>query len=139
MGITTTIIIMPSMSPQLSVFVAGEYVLEVHVLSYSNPTNRCEAFSGGCCDDRGPGADCNSGNHRCDTYFRFCLRPFNTLNTSRDCATTAVTSTAVLNDNFIDFTQPSFLGLANPLALSGLDHFLAGKTMVLPFLHCLVM
>ena len=97
-------------------FVAGDYVLEVNVLSYSNPTNR-RASSGGCCDGTG---NCNTGGHRCDTYFRFCLRPVYTHSTSRECETTALTSSHVQDDGFIDFTQPTFLGLDNPLLLSGL-------------------
>ena len=101
-------------------FVAGDCVLEIHVLSYSNPDNGChdQASSGGCCDGTG---DCNTGTRRCDTYFRFCLRPFNTLSTSRECATTALTSSHVQDDGLIDFTQPTFLGLDNPLLLSGLS------------------
>lgn len=112
-----------SLSPQLSVFVSGDYVLEVHVMSYSNPTNGGEGLSGGCCDGGEPPA-C-TGNRRCDTYFRFCLRPFNTPGIDRGCGTSAVvTSTdSELNNGSIDFTQPSFLGLDNPLSLSGLAPF----------------
>lgn len=99
--------------------VCGDYVLEVHVQSYSNPTNRCFARSGGCCDLSTSGV-C-AGTSRCDTYFTFCLRSFNTSEINRDCNVTAVTSADVLDDGLIDFTQPSFLGLDNPLLLSGLS------------------
>lgn len=101
---------------QVSALVAGDYVLEVQMLSHSNPTN-IDA-SGRCCDFYG---DCTKGSRRCDTYFRFCLRPFLTVGTDRTCTTAAVISSHVSDNGVIDFTQPKFLGLDNPLLLAGLS------------------
>ena len=99
-----------------SISVRADYVVEVHVQSYSNPTNRAVGQEGDCCDPV-PGADSTcSRNERCDSYFIFCLRPLNT--TQRGCDAHNITSEVAENNASIDFTNSTFLGITNPFHLN---------------------
>ena len=100
-----------------SILVTADYVVEAHVQSYSNPTNRAVGQGGDCCDPL-PGSKSNCSKvARCDSYFTFCLRPLNTPSTQRGCDTSNLTS-KVHKDASIDFTNSTFLGTANPLFLN---------------------
>ncbi len=104
---------------QLSVLVSADYVLQVKMLSYSNPSNT--RLDGQCCDpDNGGGC---TGGERCDTYFMYCLRPRSS--TATECPNTAPGFTAVSivspDGGDIDFTQPTVLGLSNPFNLTGIS------------------
>ena len=81
-----------------SFLVRADYVVEVHVLSYSNPTNRAVDQGGDCCDPL-PGSKSNCSEiARCDNYFTFCLRPLNTSLTQRGCDTSNITSKVAKNN-----------------------------------------
>ncbi len=103
---------------QLSVLVSADYVLQVEMVSYSNPSNR--RSDGQCCDSNSFGG-C-SGGDSCDTYFINCLLPHSS--TNRGCPNTAPGFTAVSNVSLdgadIDFSQPTVLGLTNPFNLTGI-------------------
>ena len=68
---------------QLHTSVNGDYMIEVLPVSYYNPTNGAADNGGGCCDNSSS-TEC-SGSDRCDNLFIFCLRPFNTPHSERDC------------------------------------------------------
>ena len=94
-------------------------MVEVHVQSYSNPTNRAFDQDGDCCDPNLVGSDSAcTGTKLCDSYFIFCLRPLNTSLTQRGCDTPNITSEVAQNNASIDFTQPTFLGITNPFHLN---------------------
>ena len=94
-------------------------MVEVHVQSYSNPTNRASDRGGDCCDSNLVGSDSAcTGFMLCDNYFIFCLRPLNTSHTQRGCDTPNITTEAADNNASIDFTQTTFLGITNPLHLN---------------------
>ena len=110
---------------QLSVLVSADYVLQVEVVSYSNPSNT--RSDGQCCDSPQPfnGVEpCNSGE-RCDTYFTYCLRPRFTEATTIVCPNTEpgfiANSTNVVDGATIEFSQPTVLGLPNPFNLTGIS------------------
>ena len=101
-----------------SEFLRADYVVEVHMQSYNNPTNRALGQGGDCCDPQ-PSTDSTCSEHeRCDSYFIFCLRPLNTPPTQRGCDTPNITSEVARNNASINFTQPTFLGIANPFQLN---------------------
>ncbi len=110
--------------------VSGDYNSEGE--SYQNPTNRCAQCGQDCCD--GSGRTCIFGS-RCDEFF-FCVRPLGTplpagqaflntvsehsvVNRARDlqCLQTPAAFRSQTNNDaaFINFQQPMFLGLPNPL------------------------
>ena len=104
---------------QLSVLVSADYVLQVEMVSYSNPSNR---RSDGFCCDPDNGGEC-TGEERCDTYFAYCLRPRSS--TNRGCPNTApgfiaISNSASPDGATIDFTQRTVLGLSNPFNLTGI-------------------
>ena len=99
-----------------SILVRAEYVIEVHVQSYSNPSNKAFDQDGDCCDPSSHSA-C-TGAELCDSYFMFCLRPLNTSPTQRGCDTPNITSEVARNDASINFINSTFLGIANPLLLN---------------------
>ncbi len=110
---------------QLSVLVSADYVLQVEVVSYSNPSNT--RSDGQCCDSPQPfngATPCNSGE-RCDTYFTYCLRPRFTEATTIVCPNTEpgfiANSTNVVDGATIEFSQPTVLGLPNPFNLTGIS------------------
>ena len=103
---------------QLSVLVFADYVVQVEMVSYSNPSNTL--LDGQCCDP-GNGGECK-GKERCDTYFIYCLVPHSS--TTVGCLNTYTGSTAVSSyiedGETIDFSQPTVLGLPNPFNLTGI-------------------
>lgn len=111
--------------------VEGLYILQVQLRDYDNPNQQCfsctdqpfQQCSSECCD-AGEG-NCTSGERRCDTFFTFCLKPLG--NTELGCdssnsRSSMVESNVNQNDKAIDFSQGSFLGLYNPVNLSGLTN-----------------
>ena len=103
---------------QLSVLVSADYVVQVEVLSYSNPFNR--RSDGQCCDSSRE--EC-SGVDLCDTYFIYCLMPH--ASTAEGCSnnkTGDILVTSFITDGAdIDFSQPIVLGLSNPFNLTGIS------------------
>ena len=106
-------------------------MVEVRLFDYQNPTGRCEqcpqfdstTFPRKCCDDFSRSSNCDEGDRECDSYFTYCLRPFDT--TDRDCSTyETVTSTVNTDDGPLDFSQSTVLGLPNPLQLQINDSIL---------------
>ena len=93
-------------------------MVEVHVQSYSNPTNRAVGQGGECCDPLSGGNHSCIETKLCDSYFIFCLRPLNTSRIQRGCDTPNITSDISDNNASIDFTQPTFLGITNPFYLN---------------------
>ncbi len=106
--------------------VEGNYILQVEVTSYDNPTNRCEECgnpfsSQTCCDSRENVSIC-TGIARCDNIFSYCLRELGTSERREDLQNCSTTSTSITNSDGaeINFTQPMVLGLENPFNLTGL-------------------
>ena len=102
--------------------VSGNYVLEVKVQSYNNPTNGCVNCHDVCCDSFTQ-TTC-TGYLRCDNQFTYCLRSHNTPATTRGCQeyTSALRSAVNTDGGGIHFSQPTVLGLPNPLRLTGLTN-----------------
>ncbi len=109
---------------QLSVLVSADYVVQVEMVSYSNPSNT--RSDGQCCDSP-QGFDgvepCVRGE-RCDTYFIYCLMP--RFSTTVGCPRNepgffAFSSTSIVDGADIDFSQPTVLGLSNPFNLTGIS------------------
>ena len=115
--------------------------MKVDLFSYDNPTGRCQdcpIYDGehSCCDRDDRNRDCrNHNDRRCDTFFRFCLRPLYT--TGRDCSyRDSVTSNTNWQEReAIDFTQvPTPLGLDNPLSLPGLtDSYTVSMLVIITY------
>ena len=101
---------------------SADYVLQVRVVSYSNPSNT--RSDGQCCDPANNGGGC-TGGERCDTYFTYCLRPRFTEAATIECPNTepgfTANSTNVVDGATIDFSQPTVLGLPNPFNLTGIS------------------
>ena len=105
-------------------------MVEVRLFGYENPTGRCEECPRGrnmeprrCCDDFSRDSNCFQGDRECDSYFTYCLRPFDT--TDSDCSTyETVTSTVNTDDGPLDFSHSTVLGLPNPLQLPINDNIL---------------
>ena len=107
--------------------VEGFYTLQAQLHGYDNPNqvrvtgcnnNGC---STACCDNTGT---CTSGFRRCDTFFIFCLRPFES-GAPFGCGSSSgseMQSTVSINGATIDFSQSTFLGLHNPLVFQGLTN-----------------
>ena len=113
----------------------GLYFLQARVNNFSNPNQRsfrdcnedglCSFFL--CCDDRDLGScGFSTGAERCDTFFVFCLRPLGT--TGFGCGSNTNSGSVIRSDvnendaTTIDFSQNSFLGLSNPVNLTGLTN-----------------
>ncbi len=105
---------------QTSVLVSADYVVQIELESYSNPSNR--RLNGECCDQI-DNTNCTNEPGRCDTYFSYCLRRFNTNTNGCPDLGTVVRSENASDRNFITFSQPIVLGLTNPLNLPGLSLF----------------
>ena len=96
--------------------VEGDFILEVNIYNYYNPSNRCSICrfnntftTEECCDfDMTCGA--------CDSYFEYCLPLSYKGNT---CGTKTKKSMVLNNDQPINFTGSQVLGLPNPLPLHG--------------------
>lgn len=106
----------------------GLYVLQTQIHSFVNPDQESlHCNQSGCsvaCCDNGPGA-CGVGERRCDTFFIFCLRPFNTEGFAiGGCGSSGsvMQSNVNMDDASLDFSQSSFLGLSNPVRLPGLTN-----------------
>ena len=93
------------------VYVAGDYMIEVKVMAYDNPTNGAADFNGGCCDFEAKTNCTGIPDEFCDNFFIYCLRPFNTPASLRGCTEGLPmnTSSPVNNDAFIYFIDPLFL------------------------------
>ena len=105
--------------------VRGRYVVEVELLGYDNPTQRCQdcrrgQFADpGCCDFYDRTICTRQVNYRCDSYFFYCLRTIG--HSGRNCSYFGNrTSDSNLDDGLINFNLSSVLGLENPLQLQGL-------------------
>ena len=105
-----------TLTQSVSDYVRADYVVQVNVQSYSNPTNQAANRRGDCCDP-GPTTGCER-DRRCDNYFTFCLRALNTLSREGGCDTPEIISKVAHNDAPIDFNQPTFLGTQNPFQLN---------------------
>ena len=112
----------------MCVRVQGHYNVEVRLLGYENPTQRCQgcrSFTSGvksCCDDFSRSTRCIDGR-QCDSYFIYCLRPFQTEDYQQGACSNfdgKVQSAANMDDGRIDFSQSLILGLDNPFHLEGL-------------------
>ena len=105
-------------------------MVEVRLFGYENPTGRCEecprrftTLPKRCCDDFDRDSNCDEDDRECDSYFTYCLRPFNT--TFSGCSTyETMTSTVNTDDGPLDFSQSTVLGLHNPFQLQINDNIL---------------
>ena len=113
---------------QMFVIVQGLYQVEVRLLGYENPTQRCQGcrvFGSGvrsCCDDFSRSTRC-VGDRKCDSYFIYCLRAFQTRDSQEGgCPNSDGTVTSAVNtdDGMIDFSQDIILGLENSFQFQGL-------------------
>ncbi len=106
---------------QLSVLVSADYVLQVEMVSYDNPSNR-----------RSDGRACDLLSRNCDTYFTYCLIP--RASTAEVCPNTATLVSSVITDGAdIDFSQFNVFGLPNPFNLTGIST--AWEVDLLSLLH----
>ena len=111
----------------LCLLVHGRYYVEVQVFNYSNPSGRCRdcqlssyEWIASCCDDT-EDFDVCSGSQRCDSYFTYCLRPFGS--EGKGCEDKENrTSTINEDDQWMNFSRKTVLGLENPLKLPGLTN-----------------
>ncbi len=116
--------------------VSGEFILTVNLVNYTNPTGLCAECHGlmpVCCDELPfiSGNCTNTGDKRCDTRFRWTLRPFGATLETRpsmggyfftDC--TMSPSTCPFNETSTAFGQgpTALLGVTpNPLPVSKTD------------------
>lgn len=112
-------------SIQVCVIIEGSYLLQVELFGYSNPTGRCMECQIiglnliGCCDQQLTNLLPCLGVLRCDSYFSYCLRPIGSEGDSCSYFGSRM-STANRDDEHVDFTQNTVLGLENPLQLQGL-------------------
>ena len=114
----------------------GEYVLEIEVQSYSNPSSRCGGAECGCtssqgcrcCDDNiddPPSPSCNARPKPCDNQFTYCLQRRASAQPAREggvCpqgSSRAETSGVNWNDARINFAAATVLGLSNGFTLPG--------------------
>lgn len=111
----------------------GLYFLQARVNSFSNPNQQSfhcineDGCSFRCCDDVNLFL-CGflTGDRQCDTFFVFCLRPLGT--TELGCGSNTTSGSMIRSDvnendaTIIDFSQSSFLGLSNPINLTGLTN-----------------
>ena len=111
---------------QMFVIVQGLYQVEVRLLGYENPTQRCQGcrvFGSqrvrSCCDDFSRSTRCD-GDRKCDSYFIYCLRPLQSQEGSCSNSDRTVTSAVNTDDEMIDFSQSKVLGLNNSFQLQGL-------------------
>ena len=122
----------------MCVIVQGLYQVEVRLLGYENPTQRCLSNGGqrlSCCDDFNRQDRCTDGDRECDSYFIYCLRPFQTQGSQEGgCSNSdrAERSAVNVDDGMIDFSQTEVLGLNNPFQLQGLtdDYRVSYLTLV---------
>lgn len=103
----------------------GNYVVQIRVNGYSNPSGKCKddgiCYPGRefyCCDTCET-SGCN-GWKRGDSYFSYCLKSYNS--TSGSPQHCVGPSSANPNDGYVDFSEDEVLDLENPLNISGLDN-----------------
>ena len=126
MSCTSSIAVFLYTHSQMCVIVQGLYLVEVRLLGYENPTQRCLSNGGqrlSCCDDFRRQDRCTDGDRECDSYFIYCLRAFQTRDSQEGgCPNSdrTVTSDVNTDDGMIDFSQSTVLGLNNPFQLQGL-------------------
>lgn len=91
----------------------GDFVLEVRVLRYQNPSGRGISLPvDTCCDSGCPSTD------PCDNSFTFCLRPLKTLGLD-SCPFGMFQTPLTGGDNEVFITgTTALLGLPNPLAFT---------------------
>ena len=104
-----------------------DYQLRVRVHSYLNPDSRCAACTRslsepvfGCCDNPTNTGVC-SGVERCDTFFRYCLRPLGQRGVECPVNDATGRNTAVFSpdtDVLLDVGD-TVLGSDNPLIIFG--------------------
>ena len=122
---------------QLCVIVQGLYQVELRLLGYENPTQTSCGNSGHrrCCDSTGT-SGCTEWR-RCDSYFTYCLRSFgNESSQEGGCFDTNEKMISSINtddrdDESIDFSQSTVLGLDNPFHLQGLSNDYTVSSLVL--------
>ena len=104
-----------------------QYEIAVTIDGYTNPQqtrcsnnmNICRHRHNECCDGFNSGTfECN----RCDSFFTYCLRNFDTLTTGCPEDGSTMRSDVNPNDASIDFSQNTVLGLDNPLVFQGINH-----------------
>ena len=93
----------------------------MRVDGYDNPSNRLANSE--CCDPGYGTIDCSDGGAECDNRFIFCLKPLGDMEGGTTTCVSPVLTTPQKNMNAapIDFNQSTFLGLDNPLMLSGIS------------------
>ncbi len=130
--------------------VSGEFILTVNLVDYTNPTGLCAechlttSFGPVCCDDlpfRKNNCDI-TGEERCDTRFRWTIRPFGATLETRpstgyyftDCSMSP--STCPFSEMSTTFGQglAALLGVTeNPLLVSRTD-FIMWTVSILPII-----
>ena len=88
--------------------VKSDYVVMVRTHNFSNPGSLLA--NGDCCDTRGDGLCAVPG---CDNYFQYCLRRNGH---DENCRRSQIN----VNEQHLDFSEPTVLGLPNPVPLQGL-------------------
>ena len=113
----------------------GDYILRVQVHSYDNPTDFCAGCGAdqGCCD--GFEREECTGSRDCENVFFYCVRPLGTPTQTLEtvlgdtvfedsiedrerelqCTPSLAAFRSTPTDDFIDFSQPTFLGIPNPM------------------------
>ncbi len=104
----------------------GDYTIVTRISNYTNPTNTGQnRRSDRCCDNERESDDTCINKNRCDNRFTFCLKVFDDMtNGIHSCIGQVFTSDINGDDAPIDFTQPRWLGLNNPLRLNGVGRML---------------
>ncbi len=100
----------------------GDYDIIVRIYNYTNPTNTGQRRGpSNCCDrDRQAGGVCST-SRRCDNIFTFCVKMLgDSADGTSSCMSDLMTSETNDNDAPIDFTMSTWLGLDNPLRLTGI-------------------
>ena len=95
---------------------SANYIILVRTYSYSNPSRQL-ADGRHCYTIVSSPPFSNRQDSACNSRFHYCLKPLS--DTEGSCVHGA-TSGDNNNDNSIDFSSPTFLGLQNPLPLEGL-------------------
>lgn len=108
-------------------YLQASYILNVRIHSYSGDDKCPECYkfiSPGCCDDFDNTRSCE-GLHRCDITFFYCLRDYGTVPSQSVSAIEScmdrlgMRSGVNIDNQQLDFTQESVMGLPNPIPLFG--------------------
>ena len=84
-----------SLSMQACVLVRGRYIVEMRLLGYDNPTQRCQD----CPIVQSVDRSC-MGTDRCDSYFIYCLRTIGSI--GRDCSYFGIRMSSANTDDMMD-------------------------------------